>query len=89
MIQILFKKWRKEFLFTCVMTATLWYFILFLFACLLHVKHSLAMGYTLIQVEDVIHFFLVIEIVTFVSSLTVTMIVLLFASCRNDKQLLP
>jgi hypothetical protein len=84
-----FKSWKKEVLFSWVMLATLLYFLFFLEACLLHLKHAIAMGYSLLQVEDVLHFLLLVEIVTFISALLATFFLLLFASCRNDKQAKP
>jgi hypothetical protein len=86
LIQIILKNYRKELQFSVIMVATLMYLYLFLDSCLVHIKHSLKKGYALYQVEDVVHFFVIIEIVNYASTLLVNIIVLFFASCRNYKQ---
>ena len=44
------------------------------------------MGYSVLKVEDTIHFFVVVEIVTYGSNILVLMIYLLLASFRNERQ---
>ena len=44
------------------------------------------MGYSIFQVEDSIHFFIVIEIATYGTNLLVLSIYTLLASFRNERQ---
>ena len=83
----MFENMRQEISYTIVMVATIWYLICFFAACMFHAKHAQSKNYKLYQVEDVVHFFVIIEILIFASSLFVNMIVLLFASIRNVRQI--
>ena len=49
-------------------------------------NYNRKMGYSVLQVEDTIHFFVVVEIVTYGSNILVLMIYLLLASFRNERQ---
>jgi hypothetical protein len=44
------------------------------------------MGYSLFQVEDTVHFFVVIEIATYGTNVLVLIIYSLLASFRNERQ---
>ena len=68
-----------------ILLSTLSYIFFFIKACIVYFKHSLKMGYSVLEVEDVVHFFVLIEIVTYASSFLVVMIYLSVASCFNDK----
>ena len=49
-------------------------------------NYNRKMGYSVLQVEDNIHFFVVVEIVTYASNILVLIIYLLLASFRNERQ---
>jgi len=53
-------------------------------ACVTLFNYNRKMGYSVLQVEDTIHFFVVVEIVTYASNILVLMIYLLLASFRNE-----
>jgi hypothetical protein len=44
------------------------------------------MGYSVFQVEDTVHFFVVIEIATYATNVMVLIIFTLLASFRNERQ---
>jgi hypothetical protein len=44
------------------------------------------MGYSVFQVEDTVHFFVVIEIATYATNVLVLIIFTLLASFRNERQ---
>lgn len=75
----------KEVDFVLEVIGVLSYFTTFLYACLLHMNHVQSNGYQYYQVEDIVHFFLIIEILNYASMLLVNMIVLLVASFRNEQ----
>ena len=85
-IQLVFKKSSYEFLFSLMLLSTLSYIYFFIKACVAHFTHNLEMKYSIFQVEDVVHFFVIIEIVTYATALLVVMVYLLFASILNEKQ---
>jgi len=85
-IQLVFAKSSKEFLFSLILLSTLSYIYFFIKACVAHFKHNLEMKYSILQVEDVVHYFVIIEIVTYATALLVVMIYVLLASIRNEKQ---
>jgi hypothetical protein len=85
-IQLVFKKSSKEFLLSLVLLSTLGYMYFFIKACVAHFKYNLEMKYSIFQVEDVVHFFVIIEIVTYATALLVVMVYVLFASIINEKQ---
>ena len=85
-IQLVFKKSSKEFLLSLVLLSTLSYIYFFIKGCVAHFKHNLEMKYSIFQVEDVVHFFVIIEIVTYATALLVVMVYVLFASIINEKQ---
>ena len=66
---------------------TLGYVFLFIEACTLHRRHNLPDKYSILTVDDIFHFFVVVEIVTFANTCFVVMIYLLMASIINEKQL--
>ena len=78
-------RWSNELLLGMILLCTVVYFWMFLRACLEHIEHASMRGYRYYQVEDVVHFFVLVEIVTFVSSQVVIMTVLIVASCVNVK----
>ena len=85
-IQLVFAKSSKEFLLSLILLSTLSYIYFFIKACVAHFKHNLEMKYSVLQVEDVVHFFVIIEIVTYATALLVVMVYVLLASIKNEKQ---
>lgn len=85
-IQLVFAKSSKEFLLSLILLSTLSYIYFFIKACVAHFKHNLEMKYSFLQVEDVVHFFVIIEIVTYATALLVVMVYVLLASIKNEKQ---
>ena len=85
-IQLVFAKSSKEFLLSLILLSTLSYIYFFIKACVAHFKHNLEMKYSALQVEDVVHFFVIIEIVTYATALLVVMVYVLLASIKNEKQ---
>jgi hypothetical protein len=60
-------------------------FYLSLNAAVVHFKNAFVKNQKFCEVEDVVHFLLVIEIATYSTSLIVIIIVLFFASIINQK----
>jgi hypothetical protein len=85
-IQLVFKKSSKEFLLSLILLSTLSYIYFFIKACVAHFTNNLEKKYSIFQVEDVVHFFLIIEIVTYATALLVVMVYVLFASIVNERQ---
>jgi hypothetical protein len=85
-IQLVFAKSSKEFLLSLILLSTLSYIYFFIKACVAHFKHNLEMKYSVLQVEDVVHFFVIIEIVTYATALLVVMVYVLLASIKSEKQ---
>jgi hypothetical protein len=83
---ILILKLRKEILIFVVLLSNFSYIYLFIEACVGHIKYNHKMGYSLFQVEDTVHFFVVIEIATYGTNVLVLMIYSLLASFRNERQ---
>jgi hypothetical protein len=86
LIQLVFKKSSKEFLLSLILLSTLSYIYFFIKACVAHTKYNLEMKYSILQVEDVVHFFVIIELVTYATALLVVMFYVIFASLVNEKQ---
>jgi len=86
-IQLMFSKSSKEFLFSLILLSTLSYIYFFIKACVAHFKHNLDNKYSILHVEDVVHYFVIIEIVTYATTLLVVMIYLWWASIKNEKQI--
>ena len=64
---------------------TLSYVFLFIEACTAHEKNHLKRKYSILTVEDNVHFFVVMEIVTFATTFFIAMTYLLHASITNEK----
>ena len=84
--KIVLRNQYKEFVFFFSLVVTLLYLYFFIYACIEHLKYSKETK-SFFQVEDEIHFILVIEIVTFASSFLAMFISLLCSSCINERQL--
>ena len=69
-----------------IMLSSVSHVYLFIKAFFAHFKYNREMGYSDLQVEDTVHFFVVIEIVTYASTLLVLIIFLFLASIRNESQ---
>ena len=82
----MFQKSSKEFLFSLILLSTLSYIYIFIKACVAHAKNNIEKKYSILEVEDVVHFFVIIEIVTYATTLLVVMVYLFLASCKNEKQ---
>ena len=61
------------------------YIYTFIKAFIAHLKYNIEDS--ILKVNDIVQFFVVIEIVTFMSSFFVVMIFLFFSSCINEKNL--
>jgi hypothetical protein len=61
------------------------YLYLLIEACVELIKYKRKMGYSIFQVEDTFHYFVLIEIVTFATNLMVLLLYVLPASFRNER----
>jgi hypothetical protein len=76
-------KWSLTFL---VLLTTVWQIYLLIESCVALFNYNRKMGYSVLQVEDSIHFFVFVEIVTYASNILVLMIYLMLESFRNEWQ---
>ena len=83
---ILIFKLRKEIFILVIILSTISYIYLFIEACVGHFNYNHKMGYSVFQVEDTVHFFVVIEIATYATNVMVLIIFTLLASFRNERQ---
>jgi hypothetical protein len=79
-------KLRKEILLSINLLCSVTQVCLFIKAFFAHFKYNREKGYSDLQVEDTVHFFVVIEIVTYATALLVLIIYLFLASIRNERQ---
>lgn len=85
-IYLVFKKSSMECLLTLILLSNLGYIYFFIKACVAHFTYNLEMKYSILQVEDVVHFFVVIEIVAYATALLVVILYVFIASIINEKQ---
>ena len=85
-IQLVFKKSSMEYLLTLILLTTLGYIYFFIKACVSHFMYNLEMKYSILQVEDVVHYFVLIEIVAYATALLVVIFYVFIASIINEKQ---
>jgi len=83
-LEEMFKKYVfEEIFYSAYLMNTLAYVFLFIEACTAHKKNHLERKYSILTVEDNVHFFVVLEIVTFATTFFIVMAYLLQASIRN------
>jgi hypothetical protein len=79
-------KLMKEILLYINLLSSVCQVYLFINACVAHFKYNREMGYSDLQVEDTVHFLVLIEIATYATSLLVLMMFFLLVSFRNEWQ---
>ena len=79
-------KLRREILIAVMVVTIFGYMYLLIKACVELIKYNRKMGYSIFQVEDTVHYFVVIEIVTFATNLLVLILYLLPASFRYERK---
>jgi hypothetical protein len=79
-------KLRREILISVMVVTIFGYMYQLIKACVGVLSYNRKMGYSIFQVEDTVHYFVVIEIVTFATNLLVLILYLLPASFRYERQ---